>query len=182
MILSDRTIREYLLQGRIGIDPIDYKDIQPSSIDLHLGYEFIRCQETGIIDTLSSARAAGKLVGEKDYAFIIEPGQFALGTTVERISVPDDLVARIEGKSSLGRLGLMVHITAGFVDPGFQGQLTLELYNVNKSPIVLHPGMKIAQISFMKMTTPADRPYGTEGLGSHYQNQEGPTPSISEKG
>jgi dCTP deaminase len=114
---------------------------------------------------------------QPDDAFILHPGEFVLGSTYEKIGVPDDLVARIEGKSSLGRLGLLIHSTAGFVDAGFSGHITLELSNVANLPITLYPGMKIGQVSFLRMTTPADAPYGSSAVGSKYQGQRGPTPS-----
>ena len=154
MILSDRTIRLEIAAGRIVIDPFEPANVQPSSVDL-----------TELIEI-----APGD-------AFILHPGEFVLGATAERVCMPDDLVARIEGKSSLGRLGLLIHSTAGFIDPGFDGHVTLELSNVATLPITLYPGMKIGQVSFLRMTTPADEPYGSSKLGSKYQGQRGPTPS-----
>ena len=180
MILSDRTIREELAAGRIEIDPFDETAIQPSSVDLRLG-RFFRVflnHTTQVIDVKENQENLTPLVeiGEDD-AFILHPGEFVLGSTLERVALPTDLVARLEGKSSLGRLGLLIHSTAGFVDAGWNGHLTLELSNVANLPITLYPGMKIGQISFLKMTTPADRPYGSKETGSKYQGQRGPTPS-----
>ena len=180
MILSDRTIREELEAKRIVIDPFDEAAIQPSSVDLRLG-RFFRVflnHTTRVIDVKENQENLTPLVeiGE-DEPFILHPGEFVLGSTLERVALPSDLVARLEGKSSLGRLGLLIHSTAGFVDAGWDGHLTLELSNVANLPITLYPEMKIGQISFLKMTTPADRPYGSKETGSKYQGQRGPTPS-----
>jgi dCTP deaminase len=180
MILSDRTIREELKAGRIEIEPFDETAIQPSSVDLRLG-RFFRVflnHTTRVIDVKENQENLTPLVeiGDDD-AFILHPGEFVLGSTLERVALPTDLVARLEGKSSLGRLGLLIHSTAGFVDAGWNGHLTLELSNVANLPITLYPGMKIGQISFLKMTTAADRPYGSKETGSKYQGQRGPTPS-----
>lgn len=180
VILSDRTIREELAAGRVIIDPLDESNIQPSSVDLHLDkfFRVFRNHTMGHIDVKQNLEDLTELVeiGEDD-AFMLHPGEFALGSTSERVGLPDDLVARLEGKSSLGRLGLLIHSTAGFVDAGWNGHLTLELSNVANLPITLYPGMKIGQISFLRMSTPADVPYGTSSLGSKYQGQRGPTPS-----
>jgi dCTP deaminase len=180
MILSDRTIREELDAGRIVIDPLDLTCIQPSSVDLHIDRYFrvFRNHTLGYIDVKQNLEDLTELVeiGEED-AFILHPGEFVLGSTLERVALPTDLVARLEGKSSLGRLGLLIHSTAGFVDAGWDGQLTLELSNVANLPITLYPGMKIGQISFIRMTTPADVPYGSAAVGSKYQGQIGPRPS-----
>jgi dCTP deaminase len=180
VILSDRTIREELAAGRIVIDPVSDADIQPSSVDLHIDRYFrvFRNHSMRVIDVKENQEELTELVeiGEDD-AFILHPGEFVLGSTHERVSLPDDLVARLEGKSSLGRLGLLIHSTAGFVDAGWDGHLTLELSNVANLPITLYPGMKIGQISFLRMTTPADTPYGSAKVGSKYQGQRGPTPS-----
>jgi dCTP deaminase len=180
MILSDRTIREELAAGRIVIDPLADSSIQPSSVDLRLDRYFrvFRNYTVGLIDVKENLEELTELVevGEEE-AFILHPGEFVLGSTLERVALPADLVARLEGKSSLGRLGLLIHSTAGFVDAGWDGQLTLELSNVANLPITLYPGMKIGQISFLRMTTAADRPYGTGELGSKYQGQRGPRPS-----
>jgi dCTP deaminase len=180
VILSDRSLREALAAGRIVIDPLDEACIQPSSIDVKLDrlFRVFRNHTAGVIDVKQDMRDLTELV-EIDPAgvFMLHPGEFVLGSTLERVAVPDDLVARIEGKSSLGRLGLLIHSTAGFIDAGFDGHVTLELANVANLPITLYPGMKIGQISFLKMTTPADKPYGSGASGSKYQGQRGPTPS-----
>jgi dCTP deaminase len=180
VILSDRSIREELAGGRIQIDPLDESCIQPSSVDLHVDRYFrvFRNHTMGFIDVTQDQEDLTELVtiGEGD-VFILHPGEFVLGSTAERVRLPDDLVARLEGKSSLGRLGLLIHSTAGFVDPGWDGHLTLELSNVANLPITLYPGMTIGQISFLRMTTPAATPYGSPAVGSKYQGQRGPTPS-----
>jgi dCTP deaminase len=179
VILSDRTIREELAAGRIAIEPLDEKCIQPSSVDLRLDrlFRVFLNHTMPVIDVKADLEDLTRLVEiQEDDAFILHPGEFVLASTYERIGLPDDLVARIEGKSSLGRLGLLIHSTAGFVDAGFEGHITLELSNVANLPITLYPGMKIGQISFLQMTTPADVPYGSQ-VGSKYQNQRGPTPS-----
>lgn len=180
MVLSDRTIREQMLAGRIRIEPCDPDDIQPSSVDLHLGpnFQVFRNSRYPYIDPSREQAGLMELVNaSSEEPFVLHPGEFVLGTTVERIVLPDDLVARLEGKSSLGRLGLLIHSTAGYVDPGWDGKLTLELSNVANLPIVLMPGMAIGQISFSQMTTPVERPYGSPGLGSKYQGQSDVTPS-----
>ena len=180
MILSDRSLREALVAGRIVIDPLDEACIQPSSIDVKLDrlFRVFRNHTAGVIDVKRDMRDLTELVEiADDGVFMLHPGEFVLGSTLERVGVPDDLVARIEGKSSLGRLGLLIHSTAGFIDAGFDGHVTLELANVANLPITLYPGMKIGQISFLAMTTPADRPYGSGASGSKYQGQRGPTPS-----
>ena len=180
MILSDRTIREELDAGRIEIDPLLPNSIQPSSVDLHVDRYFrvFRNHTMSHIDVKQNLEDLTELVeiGEED-RFMLHPGEFVLGSTSERVALPDDLVARLEGKSSLGRLGLLIHSTAGFVDAGWDGQLTLELSNVANLPIALYPGMKIGQISFLQMTTAAEHPYGSTSTGSKYQGQRGPTPS-----
>jgi dCTP deaminase len=180
MILSDRTIREELEAGRIEIDPLLPKSIQPSSVDLHIDRYFrvFRNHTMGHIDVKQNLEDLTELVeiAEED-TFMLHPGEFVLGSTLERVALPTDLVARLEGKSSLGRLGLLIHSTAGFVDAGWDGQLTLELSNVANLPITLYPGMKIGQISFIRMSTPADVPYGSAAVGSKYQGQRGPRPS-----
>jgi dCTP deaminase len=180
VILSDRSIREELASGRIVIDPLGDNAIQPSSVDLHCDslFRVFRNDTTPYIDPKQSQEDLTELVEvAEDGAFILHPGEFVLGSTLELVALPDDLVARLEGKSSLGRLGLLIHSTAGFVDCGFSGHLTLELSNVATLPIALYPGMKIGQISFLRMTTPADNPYGSGATGSKYQGQRGPTPS-----
>ncbi|MBT3246528.1 MAG: dCTP deaminase [Actinobacteria bacterium] len=180
MILSDRSIREAVTTGQIVIEPYDDSCVQPSSVDLHLDHRFLvfRNHTRGLIDVRQDLSDLTEMVeGSDDDPFILHPGEFVLGSTSERVGVPDDLVARLEGKSSLGRLGLLIHSTAGYVDAGWDGQLTLELSNVASLPITLYPGMKIGQISFMHMTTAADNPYGASQLGSKYRGQEGPRPS-----
>jgi dCTP deaminase len=180
VILSDRTLREQLAAGRIVIEPLDESLIQPSSIDVRIAnlFRVFRNHTAGTIDVKQDLTAMTELIEiPDDGVFMLHPGEFVLGSTLERIAVPDDLVARIEGKSSLGRLGLLIHSTAGFIDAGFDGHVTLELANVASLPITLYPGMKIGQVSFMEMTTPADKPYGSGATGSKYQGQRGPTPS-----
>jgi dCTP deaminase len=177
MILSDRTIREQIEAGRIVIDPFDAACVQPSSVDLHVDAEFrvFRNNRYPFIDVKQEQDLTELVEVKPDEAFILHPGEFVLGSTLERVAIPDDLVARLEGKSSLGRLGLLIHSTAGYVDPGWDGYLTLELSNVANLPITIYPGMKIGQISFFQLTTAADTPYG--GAGSKYQGQRGPTAS-----
>ncbi len=188
MILSDRTIRAELEAGRIEIDPLGEACIQPSSVDLHVDRYFrvFRNHSARVIDVKENQTDLADLVEIGDdgddhpsgaRAFILHPGEFVLGSTAERVRLPEDLVARLEGKSSLGRLGLLIHSTAGFVDAGWNGHLTLELSNVATLPITIYPGMKIGQISFLRMTTAADAPYGSTTVGSKYQGQRGPTPS-----
>ncbi|WP_419924138.1 dCTP deaminase [Candidatus Poriferisocius sp.] len=180
MILSDVSIREELEKGRIEIDPLGDGAIQPSSVDLCIDRYFrvFRNHTEGLIDVKRNMDALTEPVEiEPDGVFILHPGEFVLGATLERVRVPDDLVARLEGKSSLGRLGLLIHSTAGFVDAGWNGRLTLELSNVATLPITLYAGMKIGQISFIRMTTPAENPYGSTGAGSKYQDQTGPIAS-----
>tara|TARA_Y100000385_G_scaffold77702_2_gene78866 strand:- start:7259 stop:7840 length:582 start_codon:yes stop_codon:yes gene_type:complete len=186
VILSDRTLREQLNAGRIVIDPLDETLIQPSSIDVRISnlFRVFRNHTRGVIDVKQDLTDLTELVempasldGSDTAAFMLHPGEFVLGSTLERVGVPGDLVGRVEGKSSLGRLGLMIHSTAGFIDAGFDGHITLELANVASLPITLYPGMKIGQISFMEMTSPADKPYGQGATGSKYQGQRGPTPS-----
>jgi dCTP deaminase len=180
VILSDRSIREELAAERIVIDPLGEGCIQPSSVDLRLDrlFRVFLNHTMPVIDVKADLEDLTRLVSiEEDDRFILHPGEFVLGSTYERVGVPDDLVARIEGKSSLGRLGLLIHSTAGFIDAGFEGHITLELSNVANLPITLYPGMKVGQISFLRMTTAADVPYGSSGVGSKYQGQRGPTPS-----
>ena len=180
MILSDVSIKEALASGRIEIDPAGPNAIQPSSVDLRLDHRFrvFRNHTRGLIDVKQDLSDLTEMVEmPDDQPFILHPGEFVLGSTLERVKVPNDLVARIEGKSSLGRLGLLIHSTAGFVDAGWNGQLTLELSNVASLPITLYPGMKIGQMSFMQMTTEADNPYGSGEVRSKYQDQVGPVAS-----
>ena len=185
MILSDRTIREELAAGRIVIDPLDDSCIQPSSVDLRLDrlFRVFLNHTMPVIDVKEDLEDLTRLVEiDEGDAFILHPGEFVLGSTFERVAVPDDIVARIEGKSSLGRLGLIVHATAGFVDPGFSGTLTLEITNLTRVPIVLWPGKPIAQLSFMALDRAAERPYGHPDLGSHYHGQLEATESRYEGG
>jgi dCTP deaminase len=180
MILSDVDLRKAIAAGRIGIEPFEETAIQPSSIDVRIDslFRVFRNHSAGVIDVKQDMRELTELVEIPDNGvFMLHPGEFVLGSTRERITVPDDLVARIEGKSSLGRLGLLIHQTAGFIDAGWDGHITLELANVANLPITIYPGMKIGQLSFMEMTTSAERPYGKGAHGSKYQGQRGPTPS-----
>ena len=180
MILSDHSLREAIAARHIVIDPFDAVCVQPSSIDLKVGglFRVFRNHTAGVIDVKADLGELTELIEiPDDGVFMLHPGEFVLGSTHERVTVPDDLVARIEGKSSLGRLGLLIHSTAGFIDAGFDGHVTLELANVASLPITIYPHMKIGQLSFMTMTTPADEPYGSGASGSKYQGQRGPTPS-----
>ena len=180
MVLSDRSIRQELDQGRIVINPLDASDIQPASVDLHLDRKVLVFSNSSrpYIDIKQSLEQLTEMVElEDDSPFILHPGEFVLGSTKENIELPEDLVARLEGKSSLGRIGLVIHSTAGFVDPGWKGHLTLELSNLARLPITLYYGMKIGQISFLRLTTAAERLYGSQALGSKYQGQTEPTPS-----
>lgn len=180
MVLSDRDIKQELAQGRIVVEPLQQKDIQPASIDVRLGSSFRVFQNSkyAFIDPMSQQPdLTTEIEVPQDGTFVLHPGQFALGTTLERIVIPDDILAKLEGKSTLGRLGLMIHSTAGYVDPGWDGELTLELSNVAELPIVLHPGMRIGQLSFERMSSSVERPYGSQKLGSHYQGQKGATAS-----
>ncbi len=180
VILSDRSIREALASGRIIVDPLEDGAVQPSSVDMHVDHFFrvFRNDTTPFIDPKEPQEDLTELVEIPDgKSFILHPGEFVLASTLERVRLPDDLAARLDGKSSLGRLGLLTHATAGFVDAGWDGHLTLELSNVATLPIAIYPGMKIGQISFFQMTTPAEYPYGSDATGSKYQGQRGPTPS-----
>jgi dCTP deaminase len=180
MVLSDRTIRRLLEEGRIGIDPYAEELLQPSSVDVRVDrlFRVFRNSRYPFIDVKQEMEELTELVEvDSEEAFILHPGEFVLGSTLERITLPDDLVARLEGKSSLGRLGLLIHSTAGFIDPGWDGHVTLELSNVANLPITIYYGMKIGQLSFVQLSEPAEHPYGTGSLGSKYQGQAGPTPS-----
>jgi dCTP deaminase len=180
VILSDVSIRKALADGRIVIDPALDGAIQPSSVDLRVDRYFrvFRNDTTPYIDPKQPQEDLTELVEvSDDGAFILHPGEFVLGSTLERVALADDLVARLEGKSSLGRLGLLIHSTAGFIDPGWDGHVTLELSNVANLPITIYPGMKIGQLSFVQLSEPAEQPYGSAGIGSKYQGQRGPTPS-----
>jgi dCTP deaminase len=184
-VLSDGTIRRLVAEGRVVIDPWDPDMVQPASVDLRLGDSF-RVFHNHLAPAIDLDRPPEHLteliVIDADESFVIHPGEFVLGATLERVSLPDDVVARIEGKSSLGRLGLIVHATAGFVDPGFTGTLTLEITNLTRIPIILWPGKPIAQLSFMALDRPAERPYGHPDLGSHYHGQIAATESRYEGG
>jgi dCTP deaminase len=180
VVLSDRTIRTLLEQGGIEIDPYDPSLLQPSSVDVRVDRYFrvFRNSRYPYIDVKVEQEDLTELVEiDEGSPFILHPGEFVLGSTLERVKLPDDLVARLEGKSSLGRLGLLIHSTAGFIDPGWNGHVTLELSNVANLPITIYFGMKIGQLSFVRLTEPAESPYGSTGLGSKYQGQRGPTPS-----
>ncbi len=180
MILSDADIRKEIAAGRIQIDPFDDACVQPSSVDLHVDSQFrvFANSRYPYIDVRMPMPDLTELVEVSgDDPFILHPGEFVLGSTRERVRLPDDLVARLEGKSSLGRLGLLIHSTAGYVDPGWDGYLTLELSNVANLPITIYAGMKIGQISFFRLSSPAERPYGSKETGSKYQGQRGPTAS-----
>ena len=180
VILSDISIRKALAEGRIIIEPLMEGGVQPSSVDLRVDRYFrvFRNDTTPFIDPKLAQEDLTELVEVgADGSFILHPGEFVLGSTLERVALPDDLVARLEGKSSLGRLGLLIHSTAGFVDAGWDGHLTLELSNVANLPIAIYPQMKIGQISSLQMTTSAEHPYGSGEAGSKYQGQRGPTPS-----
>ena len=177
MVLSDRTIRRLLDEGRIGIEPYAEELLQPSSVDVRVDrlFRVFRNSRYPFIDVKQEMEELTELVEvDPDEAFILHPGEFVLGSTLERITLPDDLVARLEGKSSLGRLGLLIHSTAGFIDPGWDGHVTLELSNVANLPITIYYGMKIGQLSFVQLSEPAEHPYGSGGLGSKYQGQVGP--------
>ncbi len=173
-------MRQQLAAGRIVIDPLDESLIQPSSIDVRIAnlFRVFRNHTAGVIDVKLDLSELTELIEiPLDGVFMLHPGEFVLGSTHERIALPDDLVARLEGKSSLGRLGLLIHSTAGYVDPGWDGYLTLELSNDANLPITIYPGMKIGQISFFRLSTPADVPYGSKATKSKYQGQRGPTAS-----
>ena len=180
MVLSDHSIREEIAAGRIVIDPFDDALVQPCSIDVTVG-DASACFATPATPTSTSSgrwRISPSWCGVgPDEPFILHPGEFVLGVVAERVALPDDIVATLDGKSSLGRLGLVVHQTAGVIDAGFDGHITLELANMANLPITVYPGMRIAQLSFMTLTTPADHPYGSSRLGSKYQGQAEPTPS-----
>ncbi len=181
MVLSDRTIREEIARGRIIVEPLFQDCIQPASIDLHLDRKlliFNPQRYPAYIDIKRSLDHLNEVVEiDEDNAFFLNPGEFVLASTLESITLPDDIVGRLEGKSSLGRLGLLIHSTAGYVDPGWRGRLTIELTNVAKLPITLYYMMKIGQISFLRLTSPVDRLYGSVELGSKYQGQTEPTAS-----
>jgi dCTP deaminase len=182
VLLSDRDIRAELDAKRVALEPFDPGMVQPSSIDVRLD-RFFRVFENHRYPHIDPAEDQPELTRqvepEGDEPFILHPGEFVLGSTYEVVTLPDDVAARLEGKSSLGRLGLLTHSTAGFIDPGFSGHVTLELANVANLPIKLWPGMKIGQLCFFRLSSPAEFPYGSEKYGSRYQGQRGPTPSRS---
>ena len=180
VILSDRDLLAEINKGSIIIEPFDPACVQPSSIDVKVSnlFRVFRNHTAAVLDVKKDLTGLMELVEVPEgEAFLLHPGEFALGSTLERVAVPNNLVARVEGKSSLGRLGLVIHSTAGFIDAGFDGHVTLELANLANLPITLYPGMKIGQISFITMTSPAEKPYGSGAHGSKYQGQRGPTPS-----
>ncbi len=185
MLLSDRDIVAEIDAGRIVLDPYEAGMLQPSSIDVRLD-RFFRVFDNHKYPHIDPAQDQSDLTRmvepEGDEPFILHPGEFVLGSTYEVVSLPDDIAARVEGKSSLGRLGLLTHATAGFVDPGFSGHVTLELANVATLPIKLYPGMKIGQFCFLRLTSPSEHPYGSAKYGSRYQGQRGPTASRSHLG
>ena len=184
-VLSDATIRELIDSGRIVIEPFDPSMIQPASVDIHLGNSF-RVFHNHRIQSNDLGNPPRDLTEHVEFEnggeFVLHPGEFVQGRTHELVEIPDDIVCRIEGKSSIGRLGLVVHATAGFVDPGFRGSLTLEITNLTRVPIILWPGKPIAQLSFMALDAPAERPYGHPELGSHYHGQAQATESRYEGG
>lgn len=180
MILSDRSIRAAVEQGRIAVDPFDPTLVQPSSLDIRLDHRFrvFAGHRYGFIDPREpQPDLTAEVTADEEHPFILHPGEFVLGSTLEWVRLADDIVARLEGKSGLGRLGLLIHSTAGFVDPGFEGHLTLELSNVARLPIAIYPGMLIGQLSFYELSTRAEFPYGSGQVHSKYQGQRGPTPS-----
>lgn len=185
MLLSDRDIRAELASGRVGLDPLDPAMVQPASVDVRLD-RFFRLFDNhryAQIDPAQEQEELTRLVETApDEPFILHPGEFVLGSTYEQVTLPDDVAARLEGKSSLGRLGLLTHSTAGFIDPGFSGHVTLELSNVATLPITLWPGMKIGQLCFFRLTSPAETPYGAGAYQNRYQGQRGPTASRSFQG
>lgn len=187
MILSDRDILARLAKGDLVVDPLDDPgvQVQPASIDLRLGHEFLVFRHPHIpyIDVRggNTADYTEKVTIPEGQPFILHPGEFVLGTTYERVRIPADLVAKVEGRSSLGRLAVVVHATAGFVDPGFEGHITLELSNLGRVPVALHPMMRVSQIALHQMSSPAERPYGHASRASKYQGQRGPVASRIER-
>jgi dCTP deaminase len=180
MILSDRDIRARLAQGDLKIGPLEDEQLQlqPASVDVRLGDEFIVYRPSQVVcldprDPATLSAAAERIAVSPERGLVLHPGEFALGTTIEEVAIPTDLVATVDGRSSIGRLAVVVHATAGFIDPGFRGQITLELSNIGPIPVRLYPGMRVAQIVFHQLSSAADRPYGPE-RGSAYQGQKGP--------
>lgn len=182
MILSDRDIRGAIAAGQIAIEPLP-EVIQPSSVDLTLGNRLLKLRQ--VCDGVIRPRSPNELdyevlfVEEPRNWMWLQPGEFLLGTTQQRVSIGSGFCAQVEGKSSLGRIGLSIHTTAGFIDPGFEGEITLELHNSERFPILLEAGMPIAQLVLHQLSSPCENPYGTAGLGSHYQHQTGPTPTAT---
>ena len=184
MLMSDRDIRASIESGQIGLEPLEMGLLQPSSIDVRLDrfFRLFDNHKYAFIDPAEQQDDLTRFIEVKsDEPFILHPGEFVLGSTYEFVTLPNDIAARLEGKSSLGRLGLLTHSTAGFVDPGFKGHVTLELSNVATLPIKLWPGMKIGQLCFFKLTSEAEHPYGSDKYSSRYQGQRGPTASRSYK-
>ena len=185
MLLSDRDICAQVQAGRVSLDPWDAAMVQPASIDVRLD-RYFRIFENHRYDAIDPAADQSELTRmvspDGDEPFVLHPGEFALGATYEYVTLPDDIAARLEGKSSLGRLGLLTHSTAGFIDPGFSGHVTLELSNMATLPIKLYPGMKVGQLCFFQLSSPAENPYGQGASGSRYQGQRGPTASRSHLG
>ena len=182
MLLSDRDIRAEIAAGRVGCEPFTESMIQPSSVDVRLDklFRVFENHKYSVIDpSMEQPDLTREVIAEGDEPFILHPGEFVLASTYEVITLPDDIAGRLEGKSSLGRLGLLTHSTAGFIDPGFSGHITLELSNVANLPVKLFPGMKIGQLCLIKLSSPAEHPYGSEKYGSRYQGQRGPTASRS---
>ncbi len=182
MLLSDGDFKAELASGRVVVEPYDESMMQPSSIDVRLDrwFRVFENHKYPFIDPMTEQPELTRLIEpEGDEPFVLHPGEFVLGSTYEVVSLPDDLAGRLEGKSSLGRLGLLTHSTAGFIDPGFSGHVTLELANVANLPILLYPGMKIGQLCLFRLSSPAEHPYGSQKYGSRYQGQRGPTPSKS---
>jgi dCTP deaminase len=180
MLLSDRDLRAELTSGRLVLDPRDEDMLQPSSIDVRLDRMFRvfnNTRYTHIDPSIQQDELTTLVETDQDTPFVLHPGEFVLGSTFESVTLPDDLAGRLEGKSSLGRLGLLTHSTAGFIDPGFSGHITLELSNVANLPIILWAGMKIGQLCLFRLSSPAEHPYGSARAGSRYQHQRGPTPS-----
>lgn len=184
VLLSDKDIRSNIESGRVGIEPWEPEFIQPSSLDVRLDryFRLFDNHKYPVIDPAAEQEDLTRLVDVgHDEPFVLHPGEFVLGATYEKVTLPDDIAARLEGKSSLGRLGLLTHSTAGFIDPGFTGHITLELSNTATMPILLYPGMKIGQLCFFQLSSPAEAPYGSGASGSRYQGQRGPTASRSWK-
>ena len=182
MLLSDRDLRAEVEAGRLALEPWDASLVQPSSVDVRLDRffrVFNNSQYTHIDPAVQQDELTSLVEPSGDKPFVLHPGEFVLGSTLEVVTLPDDLAGRLEGKSSLGRLGLLTHSTAGFIDPGFSGHITLELSNVANLPIMLWPGMKIGQLCVFRLSSPAEHPYGSAVYGSRYQGQRGPTPSRS---